>query len=239
MRSALERAVSAAFPLLLGGLLVRLVVTGTYRDYVKPSMWPWLTLAGLGLLVAAGWDLFARRAERAAHRPGVAWLLLAPVVVVLGLAPGALGSSALARSNRPRTTFVTSDGRWAPLPHQSDAIELTIGELVERSYAGSTADGVPVRITGFVAPSEDATTAFRVVRFRISCCAADAVAMAVRIEGTPGTAGIPETGGWVTVTGTLQRDEPAVLEPRFAMTGLNPLVPAPASPYETLVAPTG
>lgn len=238
MRSSLDRAVSAAFPLLLGGLLVRLVATGTYRDYVKPSMWPWLTLAGLGLLLAAGWELFARRADRAAHRPAVSWLLLAPVLVVLGLAPGALGSSALERSTRPSAAFVTSDGRWAALPRQSEAIELTIGELVERSYAGDTADGVLVRLTGFAAPSEDSATAFRVVRFRISCCAADAVAMAVRVEGAAVTTGVPQTGAWVTVTGTLQRDEPAVLEPRLTMTDLTP-VAEPSSPYETLVSPTG
>lgn len=234
-RSSLDRAVAAAFPLLLGGLVWRLVVTGTFRDYVKAAMWPWLLLAGTGLLVLAGWELLARRADRPAHRPAVAWLIVVPVMVVLGVAPGALGSSALERSTRPRAVAVTGDGRFAPVPRGGEPVDIPIGELVERSYAGDTADGATVRIVGFVAAGEDATTAFRVVRFRISCCAADAQPMAVRVIAGDGAAAAtsPPVDSWVAVTGTLERDEPAVLEPRFRATGIE-AVPEPASPYESM-----
>ena len=215
-RSSLDRTLAAAFPLLLGGLLVRLVVTGRYRDFVKASMWPWLTLAGLALLIAAVWELLARRALPEDHRPAVAWLLLVPVVVILGAAPGALGSAALERSSHVRAARVTADGHWAPLDAAQAPIEMTIGEFVERTYAGPTTTDVPVTLVGFVAADDlDGSAAFRVVRFRISCCAADA---------------------WVRITGTLEPDAPAVLQPRFHATALD-VIAAPSSPYESLVVP--
>jgi uncharacterized repeat protein (TIGR03943 family) len=219
-------------PLLLGGVVLRLVVTGTYRSYVKDSMWPWLTLTGLGLLVLAGWDLLARRAEGGGHRPPVAWLLLLPVVAVVGVAPGALGSAALDRASRPAARL-TPDGRWAALPRDQGPVELTMGEFVDRSQAGTTTVGVPVTLTGFVAPDEDGTSRFRVVRFRISCCAADAAPVAVRVVGDAVTE-VPRTDSWVTVTGTLEPDTPAALEPRLRVTAVVE-IPQPSAPYESVV----
>lgn len=241
-RSSLDRALAAAFPLLLGGLLVRLVVTGRYRDYVKASMWPWLTLAGLGLLAGAVWELAARRALAQEHRPAIAWLLLVPVVVILGAAPGALGSAALERSTHARPARVTADGHWAPLDAAQAPIEMTIGEFVERTYAGPSTTGVPVTLVGFVAADdEDGTAAFRVVRFRISCCAADAAPVAVRVmhdgaDTATGASATPAVDAWVRITGTLEPDTPAVLQPRFHATALD-VIPAPSSPYESLVVP--
>jgi uncharacterized repeat protein (TIGR03943 family) len=248
-RSSLDRVLAAAFPLLVGGLLVRMVVTGTYRSYVKASMWPWLSLAALGLLIGAVWELLARRATTLEHRPAVAWLLLLPVVVVLGLAPGALGSSALEGSTRPRAAYVSADGHWAALPRDRGPIDMTIGEFVERTYAGATTRDVAVQLTGFVAPDDgggggsgpgdggpaDNGAAFLVVRFRISCCAADAAPVAVRVmaEGAPP---MPAKDSWVTITGTLVPDDPAVLEPRFRVTSVEPIGP-PSSPYESMVTP--
>jgi uncharacterized membrane protein YcgQ (UPF0703/DUF1980 family) len=73
------------------------------------------------------------------------------------------------------------------------------------------------------------------VRFRIACCAADAAPVAVQVvTGAP--ADVPPAESWVTITGTLVPDEPAVLDPRFALTSLE-VVPEPESPYETLVMP--
>ena len=242
-RSSLDRLLAAAFPLLLGGVLVRLVVTGRYRDYVKASMWPWLTLAGFALLGGAAWELAARRAAAHEHRPAVAWLLLLPVVAVVGVAPGALGSAALERSTHSRPARITSDGHWAPLDAARAPIEMTIGEFVERTYAGPSTTGVPVTLVGFVATDdEDGTALFRVVRFRISCCAADAAPVAVRVTvsdpgpppGFPAAAGTIDT--WVRITGTLEPDAPAVLQPRFHATAVEPIA-APDSPYESIVVP--
>ncbi len=233
-RSSLDRAVAAAFPLLVGGLLLRLVVSGRYRDFVKASMWPWLTLSGFALLTAAAWELASARAPAHGHRPRVAWLLLAPVVVVLGIAPRSLGSAALARATRSRATYVYADGSWAKLPADGVPLAMTIGEFVERTYAGATTRGVPVKLTGFVVPDDDGSGTFRVVRFRISCCAADAAPVAVRVVDPP--ADRPKADSWVTITGTLVPDDPAALDPRFEVTALE-AIDEPSSPYESLVVP--
>lgn len=233
-RSSLERAVTAAFPLLTGGLLLRLVVTGRYRDFVKASMWPWLTLSAVALLAAAAWELASSRAVAPDHRPRIAWLLLAPVVVVLGVAPGSLGASALDRATRGRAVATYADGSWARLPADGVPLPMTIGEFVERTYAGDTTRGVPVVLTGFVVPDAGAAT-FRVVRFRISCCAADAAPVAVRVVNPP-AGGAPPADTWVRVTGVLVPDEPAVLDPRFELTDLES-IDEPASPYEVLATP--
>lgn len=231
-RSSLDRISSAAVPLLVGGVLLRLVVTGQYRDYVKASMWPWLTLAALALLAAATWELAARRAAAHGHRPRVSWLLLVLVVVVIGLNPGALGSAALEHATRsiPR---MSSDGRWARLPRDGTPVEMTIGEFADRSYAGDTTTGVPVRLTGFVAPDEDGSSSFRVVRFRISCCAADAAPVAVRVVGEDGGAR-PPTDAWVVITGTLDEATRTALEPVVRVTSVR-FTTRPAAPYESVV----
>lgn len=232
-RSALDRAVAAAFPILIGGLLLRLVVTGRYRDVVKASMWPWLTLAAFGLVAAAAWELASSRAM-ATHRPRVAWLLLAPVVLVLGIPPRPLGAAALDRAGRLRAPSTYADGSWARLPADGVPIPMTIGEFVERTYAGDTTRGVPVVLTGFVAPDDEGGS-FRVVRFRISCCAADAAPVAVRITAPPAD-GVPPADTWVRVTGTLVPDEPAALDPRFELRSLE-RIDEPVSPYEVVTTP--
>ena len=230
-RSSIDRLLSAAVPLLLGGVLLRLIVTGRYRDYVKPSMWPWLTLAGLALIVAATWQLAARRAVDAGHRPAVSWLLLLPVAIVIGFEPGALGSAALDSATRP-IARISADGHWARLARDGNPVEMTIGEFVDRTHAGDTTTGVPVRLTGFVAPDEDGSSRFRVVRFRISCCAADAAPVAVRVVGD--VTAVPATDSWVEITGTLEPDAPAALEPRLRVATLRPFA-RPAAPYESVV----
>ena len=226
----LERALAASFPLLLGGVLVRLVASGAYTGYVKPGMRPWLALAGAGLLLMGAW-LLATPRRRPSHVPGVAWLLLAPVLAILIVAPGALGSGALERA---RSAPRGAANAWGPLPGTVGPQELSIGEFVDRSQSGTTVRAVPVRFTGFVATSPDASGAFRIARYRISCCAADAQAVAVVVvpDGAPPK---PADDRWVRVEGELVPDDPAVLEPRFHVTSME-LVAEPAQPYESMLS---
>ena len=227
---ALERVVAAAFPLLLGGVLMRLVTSGTFTSYVKPSMRPWLLLAAAGLLAMGLWLLVARHPS-APHVPGVAWLLLAPVFAVLIVAPGALGAGALARA---RSAPLGAANAWAPLPAHDGPVDLSLGEFVDRAQAGDTVRSTQVRFNGFVAPAADASGAFRIARYRISCCAADAQALAVVVV-TDGAPAPPAADQWVRVVGELVPDDPAVLEPRFRIASIEPIA-EPAQPYESMLS---
>ena len=88
----------------VGVLLARLALEGTFRRYVRPAMGPWLTVAGvllalLGLIVL--WRHRRGDDNAEAHHHGgerVAWLLLAPVLAVLLIAPGSLGAFSLSRT---------------------------------------------------------------------------------------------------------------------------------------------
>jgi hypothetical protein len=102
-------AVVAASTLVIAvaGLAARLVVTGNYRTYVKPTMAPFLILTAGFLFVLGTWSLVSQhrlhRARQApqgqsGHVPQVAWLLVLPVVIVCFLAPSSLGAFTAKRS---------------------------------------------------------------------------------------------------------------------------------------------
>lgn len=224
----LDRAVQAAFPLLIGGLLVRLVMTGDFRSYVRDSMWPWLTLSGFALVAGAAWLVFSRRARADEHRSAVTWLLIAPVFAVLLVSPGALGAGALdnaARSQRSSST----DANWDQLPDKGPPVELTMHEFADRSYdGGKTLRAATVALTGFVAPAKDGQ-GFRIVRFRIACCAADALAAAAQVVGWQGQT--PSTNSWVTVVGRFHPSDDERLDPLIDATSITP-IDQPAEPYE-------
>ncbi len=56
-----------------------------------------------------------------------------------------------------------------------------------------------MRLTGFVVG--DDSTGFRIARYQIACCAADATVAVVHVFGRAGT--LPTRDEWVTVTGRL------------------------------------
>ncbi len=105
---------------------------------------------------------------------------------------------------------------------------MTLLEFDERTadHDGGSFGTTPVRLTGFVTPSSDAQ-GFRIARYQIACCAADAVASVVRVTGASGAR--PTRDQWVTVTGTFNRAADHV--PELRATSLNE-IPAPADPYE-------
>jgi uncharacterized membrane protein YcgQ (UPF0703/DUF1980 family) len=63
---------------------------------------------------------------------------------------------------------------------------MPVAEFVTRAVRdpGRSLDGVRVRLTGFVAPAEDAD-GYRLTRFVIFCCAADAEALQAVVHGDP------------------------------------------------------
>jgi uncharacterized repeat protein (TIGR03943 family) len=220
---------------LVGVLLVRLSLQGTFQRYVRSGMGPWLALAGTALLVVAVATFWRSRAGDAPddhdHDHGgraVAWLLVAPVLVLLLVAPPALGSYALGRTGQAvsveggSTAFATLDPGAAPL-------DMTLLEFDQRAFEGdhqgASFGGATVALTGFVAPADG--EGFVVARFLIACCAADALAASAHVVGWDGPA--PETDTWVIVTG---RFEPGGGDtPRLRAETVTP-IDEPVDPYE-------
>jgi uncharacterized repeat protein (TIGR03943 family) len=175
----------------LGAMAVFLWWSGDALNYVRPGLTPYLLASGvtvllLGLVPPLG--LLGRRPPDPAgghhHRARVGWLLLVPVLVVLLVQPAALGSYAV--SSRSAVPDGGDDG-FPPLAAPvRGAVPMSMAEFVTRAIRdpGRSLAGVPVRLVGFVAPAQ-AGGSYRLTRFVIFCCAADAEALQVVVHGDP------------------------------------------------------
>lgn len=188
--------------LALAAVVVRLVVTGEYTNFVKPSMAPFLLLSAafLGIVALAG--LLPRRAsadqlEPHSHLPGVAWLLLGPVLVVIFAAPAGLGSYTAAQSEGSAPLPPLVAGGYQPLP-PGDPLAMPLVEYAERSAygGGPTLENRRFSLLGFVSPGPTADTWY-VTRLTMQCCASDATPVKVLAVGARPRA----NDDWVVVTG--------------------------------------
>lgn len=234
--------------LLVGAMLVRLALTGAYLKYVRAGMGPFLLVAGV-LLVCLGLvavvrglrgsgdgagpqehDEDADHGEDHHHVGGdrVGWLLIAPVVALLLVTPPALGSYAVDRS--ATVTVAGGTAVFDPLPAGSAPREMRLFEVRERGLdrGGASFAGRTVSLTGFVARERDGE-GFRLARYQIACCAADAVSAVVRVVA-PAGGPLPPLESWVTVSGTF-RAMGADGVPELVADRVTP-VPMPVDPYE-------
>ena len=164
------------------------------------------------------------------HRtPGVAALLVLPLVMVLGVSPPPLGAFTAARSGAAvPAPFAHRD--YPPLP-AGNPTPLAVHDYAERAAwdAGRTLGGRTVTLTGFVTPDGDAH--WYLSRIMITCCAADSRSYLVAIDdgGLP-----PVANSWQQVTGTWVGSPPAPdggPTARLAATTVIP-VATPAETYE-------
>ena len=220
--------------LLVGTVLLRLVLTGTYGRYVRPGMGPWLAVAGVAVLVVGLVTLL--QALRHAnpedahdhHRHGggdrVGWLLLAPIAALLLVAPPTLGSYGVDRG--ARVDIRAGTGVLDPLVAGAEPIPMTLLEFGQRAFDrdGASFGAAAVRLTGFVAGAE--AGGFRLARYQIACCAADAAPVVVRVVGGRR---VPARDRWVTVTGVFREGGDEL--PELAATNVVE-IPAPDDPYE-------
>lgn len=238
----MTREVRNALLVFVGAVLVLIVADGTVLHYVRPGMAPLVALAGvvivgLALLDVVG-DLRGRReSSDEGHGHGrSAWLLLVPVLVVLLAAPPSLGSDAVDLAGT-RTVAV---GRVPdePLP-AGEAPAIPLVDLVARAAAspdGGALAGRDVTVTGFVVPGRTGP-GVDLARLVISCCAADASPVRVRLDDPGALVGVPGAGRdrWVTarirlVPGTATRESGFV--PTATVLGVVPTdEPDPAYEY--------
>lgn len=215
---------------LVGAVVLRLTLSGAYQRYVQNGMRPWLLLAGVALVAVGAFtvlrSLMAPSAEDADEQPRAGWLLLAPVAVLLLVAPPALGSYGVDRS--APVDVRSGGGQFAALPKTAAPAAMSLLEYGQRAFDGEgrTVRDATVSLTGFVAGGGDSTS-FRLARYQIACCAADAAAMIVKVVGIAGRA--PARDQWVTVTGRYHPSSGDTPE----LTGLTVApIPVPEDPYE-------
>jgi uncharacterized repeat protein (TIGR03943 family) len=222
--------------MLVGAVVLRLTVTDTYRRYVQPAMGKWLLIAGVALILLGLVTLINAlrnvESEEAhghdhehSHSVGVGWLLLAPIAALLLVAPPTLGAYGV---NRQGSVHVKAGKAFfKPLRPKDGPVQMTLVEYIERSseHNGASFHRVPVKLTGFIAGAE--AGGFRLARYQIACCAADATAVEMQVVGALGAA--PRDDQWVTVTGTYQPGGGEL--PRLAATSIVE-IPAPEDPYE-------
>ncbi|MFD6953697.1 TIGR03943 family protein [Nocardiopsis sp. TSRI0078] len=228
--------------LLGAAALTSTVATDLYLNWVKPSFGPFLIaagviMAGLGVLVIVA-ELRGQREDAAtgggageeasgAHgghadghghdhsrAPGVAWLLLLPVLAVFVVAPPALGSytvESTAGSSGPPPEQPRSgrfdDGLDEAAP--DEVVAMDIRQFVMRAWVDEEREmsGREIELTGFAVPASEGG-GWYLARLQMSCCAADAIVNKVRILGEPA----PETDTWWTVRGTWVEPEGEISE---------------------------
>jgi uncharacterized repeat protein (TIGR03943 family) len=225
----------------LGATAVWLWWSGDALNYVRPGLAPYLLAGGVGVLLLGLLPPLGLLGQQTAHADGhgghrhmarVGWLLLVPVLVVLLIQPAALGSYAVSsRSTVPGG----GDGGYPPLAAPvRGAIPMSMAEFVTRAVRdpGQSLAGVRVRLVGFVDPS-DGAGGYRLTRFVIFCCAADAEALqaVVRGDSTPRA-----RDQWLEVEGTwLPRpaavDDPTPPLPVLQADLVRPVAPV-RPPYE-------
>jgi uncharacterized repeat protein (TIGR03943 family) len=168
-------------------------------DWVVPLGGIILTIAALGRLVTARSSRLEELTRKQAWGLG---LLLIPVVAVAALPPGTLGAYAASR----RSSFVGAG-------FETSAQDLATGDLTLIDLAGATRTragmqalseraGSEVTLIGFVVKDRGMPVdEFLLTRFIVSCCAADALSVQVRVVGAPPARF--EEDDWVEVTGSM------------------------------------
>jgi uncharacterized repeat protein (TIGR03943 family) len=223
----------ATLTTVIGILLTRLALQGTFRRYVRPAMGPWIAVAGILLALlglAVLWRHRKGEDDHSAHEHGgeqVAWLLLAPVLVLLLVAPQPLGAFSLDRTGSA-VSVKSGGGVFAPLDPATGPHEMTLLEFDQRAFEGTNGasfNGARVQLVGFVGPTKD--DGFLIARYSIACCAADALAATAHVVGWNGP--VPARDSWVAVEG---RFEPGnEVTPRLVAASVI-VVPTPDDPYE-------
>lgn len=236
----MRRDAQAVILLLVGGGMLRLAATGDYLNYVKPYAFWLIVPAGVILIAVAaitGWNVWRAKKKEVddghGHgEPKVAWLLLAPVVGMLLVAPDALGSY---EAERTGTVVGAEENRstYPELPDDVDPVPITLLDYAARAIfdEGATLEGHRIQLRGFILYDGDEPQLARMV---VACCAADARPVKIGFDGE-----VPanlEPDQWVEVVGEYStrqgRDEiNGELVPYIEVESITP-IPTPDNEYQ-------
>ena len=214
---------------LVGAVIFKLSVTGDYDNYVKANMRIPLILSAL-VLLGLGIPGVYRAVKGKGHTPGVSYVLLAPVVALLVVAPGPLSAFSADRVAAAPAPQAAGNGKIVlPKLPAGAVVPLNLTEYQDRArYEGRSLEGRKVELLGFVMKDDKG---WYVARLRLNCCAADASGTKVRVEGSTAA---PATESWVKVVGTWK--DPGGAYPRQGVSVVTAesvtTVPTPDVPYE-------
>ncbi|WP_408897793.1 TIGR03943 family putative permease subunit [Nocardioides sp. R1-1] len=211
----------------IGAVALRVGVTDEYARYVNDWMkWP-LVVSGAAMVALAFLAVFSSRYDDSDSSRAV-WALLLPVVVAFVVQPPALGAYVAERRANDVAAVQIDKAAVAALP-AGQVNDLLVSEFV--AYASAYPEVLTereVRLVGFATHDGDG---WYVTRLSISCCAADALAFRVRVDGADAPADeqwVEVVGSWVSGTGEgVGATDPPVL----AATAVTP-VQEPKRPYE-------
>ena len=168
------------------------------------------------------------------HSARSAWLLLLPVMAIFLIAPPALGSDSVMRTDNSaaasRASGTDGSSLFPPLP-QGEVISVAMSDFAARAAwdSGNSLENRTIRLTGFIVVQGDEVY---LARLSIACCAADAFPVKVALEGS-GTEGL-SNDMWVEAVGQVQMGtatKETDFVPTFTVTGLSE-IPEPENPYE-------
>lgn len=220
-------------PLLIAAaaVLILLGLVGTVRDVLGIDR-PGRTFRGAAKAAASDGNPDTQDHDPA-NGPRIAWLLFLPAASLLFFAPPALGSYTASKDSNQAAVERAGIRK---LPVVAGPIAMSMADFTGRYMWDEmdTLKGRPVRLTGFVTPGKDQT--WYLSRLVVTCCAADAKVLKVRIAGPLP----PPTDAWVTVTGIWQptKRSGSVLTdtPMLSATKVQ-RIPEPKDPYRDTPPP--
>jgi uncharacterized repeat protein (TIGR03943 family) len=205
-----KRPAQAIVLLLLGGTVAKLVLTGGHLRYVRTWMAVPLLVTAATLVTLAVLTLVSEvRVRTAGRRPApdhdhghghdgarIGWLLMVPALAVLLLAPPGIGSYTASRAG---TALQPPSRGYPPLP-AGNPVTLPVLDYADRAVFdhGHTLGTRPVRLTGFITAAGPGR--LYLTRMVITCCAADARPVKIRLAGEV-PASLP-ANTWLQATGT-------------------------------------
>lgn len=234
--------------LTIGGVTLRLVLSGGFGAFVQQRMKIPLVLAAVMLLAfgiieavaAYRQDSVDPDSPKRSISPTVGWLLAAPLVVLVAVAPTSLGAAAAQRSEplTPTEQAPPDDG-IEEIDDSNGPVEMLVYEFLSRALWDDTRslEGKEIVLEGIVVNDDGIEDGFRLTRFAVNCCAADGLPLQVGVRGVDRAF---DDDTWVRATVVwrpppeVDEADPAIAEVVEAdVVDLEVIDDPPDDPYET------